>query len=188
MTVSRTLEIADTEFPESRLPAITQRIEASETFRKRRAEQVARIADARTRRSALTGWSERFERPAAGRTSGVFGSQRFYGGEPRSPHSGLDIAAPAGAPVRAPASGEVVLAGGGYSFEGNLVIMDHGLGLYSAFLHLSKIDVQVGDMLKTGDPVGKVGSSGRATGPHLHWGVWWDGVRFDPATLLHAPR
>ncbi len=184
LTIGQEFQLADTSFPESRLPPITQSIEASADFRKRRAEEIARITEVRAARSALTGWSETFIAPASGDTSGVFGSQRFYGDEPRSPHSGMDIAAPAGAPVIAPASGRVVLAGGGYSFEGNLVIVDHGLGLYSAFLHLSRIDVNVGDMLAQGDAIGRVGSSGRATGPHLHWGLWWDGVRFDPAAIL----
>ncbi|MGB3721986.1 MAG: M23 family metallopeptidase [Pacificimonas sp.] len=185
LSIGQDFELADTSFPESRLPAATtKRIEASAGFRKRRAEQVKRITASRSGRSDLTGWAETFVKPAEGRTSGVFGSQRFYGDEPRSPHSGMDIAAPKGAPVTAPASGKVALAGGGYSFEGKLVIVDHGLGLYSAFLHLSRIDVEVGDMLAKGDAIGRVGSSGRATGPHLHWGLWWDGVRFDPEAIL----
>ncbi|MEO0499139.1 MAG: M23 family metallopeptidase [Pseudomonadota bacterium] len=181
--LAQSFALADTDFPESRLPPITQKIESSPRFQARRAAELERIFAARTGRSDLDGWRQDFMRPAEGRISGVFGSQRFYGEEARSPHSGMDIAAPAGAPVIAPAAGDVVLAGGGYSFEGNLVILDHGLGLYSAFLHLTRIDVAVGDRLEQGQPLGTVGASGRATGPHLHWGLWWNGIRFDPAAL-----
>ncbi|MHB9879713.1 M23 family metallopeptidase [Pacificimonas sp. ICDLI1SI03] len=183
-SIDRPVEIADVAFPESRLPPITQRIEASADFQRKRAEEVSRITASREGRSGLEGWRDDFTAPAEGRISGVFGSQRFYGDEARSPHGGLDIAAPEGAAVSAPASGRVVLAGGSYSFEGNLVILDHGLGLFSAFLHLSRIDVKEGDVLAQGDLIGAVGATGRATGAHLHWGLWWNGVRFDPATLL----
>lgn len=187
-SVSRSLAISQRKFPESRLPPITQQIEADPDFEARRRAEIERIGAARAAPSGLEGWGETFVMPAVGEVSGVFGSRRFYGNEARSPHSGLDIAAPLGAAVAAPAGGRVVLASPpAYSYEGNLVIVDHGLGLYSAFLHLSEVDVSVGDVLTRGERIGSVGASGRATGPHLHWGVWWNGVRFDPETLVNAP-
>jgi murein DD-endopeptidase MepM/ murein hydrolase activator NlpD len=182
----RDIDIADFAFPEEHLPAsVNARFEADPDFARRRAEEVQRIGAARSTPSYAAGWRTPFIWPVAGRRSGVFGSQRFYGSEPQSPHSGTDIAAPAGATLVAPAGGRVVLASPPeYSLEGNLVILDHGLGLYSAFLHLSRVDVTVGDVLEPGDSIGAVGATGRATGPHLHWGVTWQGVRFDPALLV----
>ena len=183
-SLTRTLVIADTQFQESRLPArTTEAIEASPGFRVRRAREVARIASARAQPSQLTGWTERFVAPVDADVTSPFGAQRFYGDVPRSPHSGTDFGAAAGTPVVAPASSRVALAGPGYSYEGKLVILDHGLGLYSAFLHLEDIDVELGQDISRGERLGTVGSSGRATGPHLHWGLWWNGVRFDPQAL-----
>lgn len=184
-TVTRDITLAPTSFPESHLPAAaTESIEADPDFERRRAAEVQRIGAARAAPSQLTGWTEDFVRPTPGERTSRFGAQRFYGDVARSPHSGTDFAGAIGAPVVAPASGEVVLAGPDYSYEGNLVILDHGLGLYSAFLHLSQMDVETGQMVQRGERIGAVGQSGRATGPHLHWGLWWNGVRFDPEMLL----
>lgn len=178
------LAIADRDFPEERLPPIHEKFESDPAFEARRADELARIRAARAGASKEQGWQERFIWPSRGRISGVFGSQRFFGNDARSPHSGTDIAPGKGAPVVAPAAGRVVLAPPPeMSLEGNLVIVDHGLGLYSAFLHLDRAAVKVGDLVKQGDSIGTVGASGRTTGPHLHWGVTWNGVRFDPATL-----
>ena len=114
----------------------------------------------------------------------MFGSQRIYRGTPGSFHSGVDIAPGAGAPVVAPADGVVVLAEPPmFSLEGNLVILDHGMGLNSAFLHLASSDVAVGERVRQGQRVGTVGATGRATGPHLHWGMMWNGARIDPMLL-----
>lgn len=125
-----------------------------------------------------------FIRPANGPVTGVYGSQRILAGTPAAPHAGLDLAAPAGSPVIAPAAGTVTLAQGPFTLEGNLVMIDHGQGLVSAFLHLSRIDVKAGDTIAQGQLIGTVGRTGRATGPHLHWGVSWRDVRIDPARLL----
>jgi murein DD-endopeptidase MepM/ murein hydrolase activator NlpD len=118
--------------------------------------------------------------PAKGPISGVYGSQRILNGEPRAPHYGLDIAAPEGAPIVAPAPGVVKLAAKDFFLTGGTVIIEHGFGVQSAFLHMSRIDVKVGQVLKQGELVGAVGKTGRATGPHLHWGMTWGTVRLDP--------
>jgi murein DD-endopeptidase MepM/ murein hydrolase activator NlpD len=148
--------------------------------------ELARIAAARAFGSDSQGWAQAFIWPCRGRFSGRFGSQRIYrGGVPAAAHSGLDIAAGAGAEVVAPADGVVVLAPPpGFSLEGNLVIVDHGMGLSSAFLHLSSTSVRIGDRVRQGQPVGRVGMTGRATGPHLHWAVVWNGVKVDPLTVV----
>ena len=143
------------------------------------------IGAARAQRAPSMGWSQRFLWPAHGRLSGAFGAQRIYrGGVPAAYHSGADIAAGAGALVVAPADGLVTLAPPpSFSLEGNLVILDHGMGLSSAFLHLSSAMVRAGQIVHQGDPIGRVGASGRATGPHLHWSLVWNGARLDPAMM-----
>lgn len=153
-----------------------------------RAGELARIAAARAHGSDSRGWAQAFIWPARGRFTGRFGTQRIYrGGVPAAFHSGADIAAGAGATVVAPADGVVVLAPPpGFSLEGNLVIIDHGMGLSSAFLHLSAASVRVGDRVRQGQPVGRVGMTGRATGPHLHWSVVWNGAKVDPTTVVRA--
>lgn len=149
-----------------------------------REAELARIEAARASSSDAQGWRQVFIWPARGRQSGVFGSQRIYKGVPAAFHGGVDIAARAGATVVAPADGIVVLAGPpGLSLEGNLVILDHGLDLNSAFLHLSESFVTVGQRVRQGEAIGRVGSTGRATGPHLHWAVKWRDARIDPAAL-----
>jgi murein DD-endopeptidase MepM/ murein hydrolase activator NlpD len=157
----------------------------SESYRRLREGELARIAAARAVRSEARGWRQVFARPARGRISGPFGAQRIYRGVPAAFHAGIDIAAGAGATVTAPADGVVVLAGPPmFSLEGNLVILDHGMGLNSAFLHLSSVAVQVGQRVRQGEAIGRVGGTGRATGPHLHWAVRWNEARIDPARLV----
>lgn len=163
---------------------------ATAEFLARREVELARIVAARAVRSDAAGWAQPLIWPARGRISGRFGSQRIYrGGEAGSYHNGVDVAAGAGAPVVAPAAGTVVLAGGpAFSLEGNLVIVDHGHGLNSAFLHLSTVAVREGQLLRQGDPIGTVGATGRATGPHLHWALTWQGARLDPERATGAMR
>ena len=124
-----------------------------------------------------------FIRPTAGKFSNSFGRKRFFNGEERAPHSGLDIPTPVGQKVVAPASGTVV-ATGNYFFNGNTVLIDHGQGLISMFCHLSKIDVQKGQKLQQGEVLGLVGKTGRVTGPHLHWGMSLNNARVDPQLFL----
>lgn len=150
----------------------------------------------RTRREAAKVWQARqterdtvefmqdFKWPLIGPITGVYGSQRFYNGEPRSPHYGVDIAAPTGTRVIAPAAGEVILAEPDLFYSGGTLIVDHGHGLSSTFIHLSKMLVQVGDSVIQGQEIAEVGASGRATGPHLDWRMNWRGERVDPTTLV----
>lgn len=121
--------------------------------------------------------------PAAGKIFENFGERRIYNTKPRSPHGGIDISAPLGTPVKASNSGEVVLASDLY-FSGNTVIIDHGLGLFSLYSHLSEIRVKRGQMVIRGEIIGMVGASGRVTGPHLHWGIKVHESRIDPFSLL----
>lgn len=143
----------------------------------------ARIDAARARRTPVTWFDSGFQWPLTGRVSGVYGSQRVLNGKPRRPHLGVDIAAPEGTPVHAPADGVVVLADPDLYFTGGTLIIDHGLGLSSVLAHLSRLTVIEGEHVRRGEPVGAVGATGRATGPHLHWGMNLGPVRLDPALV-----
>ncbi|WP_243287122.1 M23 family metallopeptidase [Geothrix terrae] len=154
------------------------------------AEDEARIA----REQALMGpawkaWPEglvptlRFQQPTPGGLTSSFGLRRIFNGQPRAPHAGLDIQAPAGQAVRAPAAGMVVLTGD-FFFSGNAVFLAHGEGVVSLFAHLSKITVTQGQVVKPGDLLGEVGMTGRATGPHLHWSLSLNNARVDPRLFL----
>lgn len=156
----------------------------SEAFMAIRKPELERIAAARAVQTGSQGWRQRFAWPSLGRISGLFGAQRIYRGQPGAYHGGIDIAAATGAPVLAPADGVVVLAAAApFTLEGNLLILDHGAGLNSAFLHLSRIDVKEGQAVRKGQLLGAVGATGRATGPHLHWGLKWHDARIDPLLL-----
>jgi len=150
----------------------------------RKAETDA-VRAARAETSPWPFWQARAQWPATGRISGVFGSQRIYGEKPAAFHAGLDIAAPHGTMVTAPLPGIVRLASDGpFSLEGNIIIIDHGQGLHSVFLHLSRILVKPGEIVAQGQEIGRIGTTGRSTGPHLHWGMTWHGVKVDPQPLL----
>ncbi len=156
-------------------------------FARRRPAELAQIAAAREMPVESDGWKQRFLWPVTGRLSGVFGSQRVYQGKPGSYHSGTDVAVPAGTPFVAPADGVVTLAAETpFTLEGHLLIVDHGMGLSSAFLHCQRLDVKVGGRVKQGQLLGTVGRTGRATGPHMHWGLKWRDARLDPAKLAGA--
>lgn len=159
-------------------PAIAARIEREQ----------AEVSQARTRDDDRDDFSAGFKWPLLGRISGVYGSQRIYNGTPKSPHSGLDVAAAAGTPLRAPAAGIISFAKPDLYLTGGTVLIDHGHGLSSNFLHLSRIDVRVGDRVEQGQVIGRVGATGRATGPHMHWGMNWFTVRVDPQLLVDAAR
>jgi len=159
---------------------------STEAFMRLREPELARIAAARAVNADADGWRQDFIWPLTGRISGRFGSQRIYRGEPASYHSGLDIATGgSGNPFVAPAAGVVVLAAETpFTLEGNLLIIDHGQGLNSAFLHLSRIDVREGDRVAQGQVLGAIGATGRVTGPHLHWSMKWRETRLDPLLFL----
>ncbi len=148
----------------------------------------AQVAAARERDDPREDFAETFQWPVQGRISGRFGNQRVYNGTPKSPHSGMDIAAPKGTPVRAPADGVITFVAPDLYLTGGTVLLDHGHGISSNFLHLSRIDVKVGDVVKQGDVIGAVGATGRATGPHLHWGMSWFDVRIDPLLVLERSK
>lgn len=155
------------------------------------AERIAReqaaVAKARERDDARADFRFGFAWPARGRVSGVYGSQRVLNGTPKDPHYGLDIAAANGTSIAAPAAGMVTFARPDLYLTGGTVLLDHGHGLSSVFIHMSRVDVAVGQRIEQGEVLGAVGATGRATGPHLHWGMNWFDVRVDPQLLLPPP-
>ncbi len=155
-------------------PAIAARIEREQ----------AMVTAARVRDDERADFALPFQWPVQGRISGRFGNARIYNGQPGAGHSGMDIAAPNGTPVKAPAGGIVTFASPDLYLTGGTVLLDHGHGVSSNFLHLSRIDVKVGDRVEPGQVIGAVGATGRATGPHLHWGMNWFDVRIDPLLVL----
>ncbi len=155
-------------------PEIAARIE-----REQAAVAAARLSD-----DDRADFAQAFAWPLQGRISGRFGNARSYNGKPGSGHSGMDIAAPAGTPVKAPAAGIVTFAAPALYLTGGTLLIDHGHGVSSNFLHLSRIDVKVGDRVTQGQVIAAVGATGRATGPHLHWGMNWFDVRVDPLLVL----
>ncbi|MEO1488921.1 MAG: M23 family metallopeptidase [Pseudomonadota bacterium] len=178
--VQQTLTIAPRKWPTEYVNVAKRKLRDPEAYWKKREPEYNAIQAARAKVTGATGWKQDFIWPVKGRISGRFGRQRIYKGEPGSYHSGVDIARPSGVPFVASADGVVVLAVTGFSLEGGLIIIDHGAGLSSAYLHASKLLVKEGDVVRQGQPIGTVGSTGRSTGPHLHWGLKWNDARFDP--------
>jgi hypothetical protein len=153
----------------------------SDEYLRRRTAEVARIEAARATDSHSNGWQQNFIWPARGRISGRFGAQRIYNGTPAAYHSGVDIAGGAGSPIIAPADGVVILAADApFTLEGHLLMVDHGMGLNSAFLHCSELLVGIGQQVHQGQVLARIGMTGRATGPHLHWSMKWHESRLDP--------
>lgn len=185
LQVTDTLTVARRAWTIETLNTLPRFAQPTEEFNRLRPNELLQINDARKINAVSNGWHQQFLWPAVGRLSGMFGSQRIYkNGEAGAYHSGTDIAQPAGTPVIAPADGVVILAADHpFTLEGNLLMIDHGMQLNSAFLHLSRIDVKAGDHVKRGQTIGAVGMTGRATGPHLHWSLKWREARIDPYLL-----
>lgn len=149
-------------------------------FDRRRPAELAQMGAARRTVVDSDGWRQDFIWPVRGRISGVFGSQRVYQGVPGNFHNGVDVAVPTGTPFVAPADGVVILAATEpFTLEGYLLMIDHGMGLSSVFLHSSRLDVRTGDRVTQGQRLGAVGATGRATGPHMHWAMRWNGAKID---------
>ena len=181
----RTIAIEKRDFPVQRIDGLPPRqVTPDPKVIKRIQAENALIKAVRARDSAAAGFLSGFVRPVSGRISGVFGSQRILNGKPRSPHSGLDIAAPKGAPVVAMADGTVVLVHPDMFYTGKTVMIDHGHGLTSVYAHMSAISVRDGEHVARGRTIGAVGASGRATGPHLHWGISLFDTKLDPALVV----
>ncbi|GMM91896.1 M23 family metallopeptidase [Qipengyuania sp. MTN3-11] len=189
-TTTRDLVIAPREWDIERVNVARRPGGASEAFMARRMPELEAIYLARQKETGAQGWRQDFIWPATGRISGRFGSQRIYrGSEAGSYHSGIDIATGgSGSPFVAPADGVVVLAVTDFSLEGQLLIVDHGQGLNSAFLHASRLLVSEGEQVRQGQHIGDIGSSGRATGPHLHWSLMWRDSRLDPLLFTGPMR
>lgn len=184
-TIERVLDVAPREWAIQRIDGLPQKYVTPPP------ETLARIAKERELKTAAraarvddTWFAQPFIWPTVGPITGVFGSQRIYNGEPRRPHYGVDVAAPTGTPIVAPQAGVVTLAEADMYFEGGLVFLDHGHGVTSVIMHMSRVDVAVGQRVAQGDTIGAIGATGRATGPHLHWGMFWRGAQIDPAVLV----
>lgn len=183
-TLEHTFEIKHKDYPEQRLTIKNKKMVNPDP------KNIARInKEARTMRAAYDAFTaskgepKPFVQPLEGVITSPFGRRRVLNGQPRSPHSGLDIAGATGTPIAAPAPASVAVTGDFY-FNGNTILLDHGEGLVSMYCHLSEIQVAAGDRIERGGQIGLVGATGRVTGPHLHWSVSLNGNRIDPATLM----
>lgn len=186
--VDRPIAVAPRAWPIERVDAPYRAGKTDAEFAAARPAEVAAIAAARATVTDAAGWRAPLAWPASGRLSGRFGAQRVYRGEPGSYHSGADVAVPTGTPVTAPGDGVVILAASRpFTLEGRLLMIDHGAGLNSALLHLSRIDVSVGQRVRQGQVVGLSGATGRVSGPHLHWGLRWRDAKLDPLLVAGMP-
>ncbi len=188
-TVTASVQVTPRAWAISRLSTLPKYPVPAPEFAAVRPAELARIVAARATVTDAGGWQQHFRWPVAGRLSTLFGSQRVYAnGEGGEPHSGADVAVPEGTPVVAPADGVVVLAADApFTLEGNLLMLDHGMGVNSALLHLQRIVVREGEHVRQGQLVAYSGRTGRATGPHLHWSLRWKAARVDPLLVVGAP-
>ena len=183
----RSLAIATREYRIQRIDGLPRRmVTPPKSVLDRIKRENGEIAKLRAEDSPKVHFLGTWLRPSPGRVTGVYGSQRILNGKPRRPHFGIDFAAPTGTPVVAPAGGTIVLAHKDMYYTGGTIIIDHGHGLTSAFLHLSALSVKVGQNVDRGQKIGAIGATGRATGPHLDWRINWFDQRIDPAYLLPA--
>ena len=184
-SAGRDLLVAKRDYNVQRIDGLPpKKVTPSEEDMVRIRKEYALVRKARDRDDLREDFLGGFEWPARGRISGVYGSQRILNGVPRRPHFGVDIAAPTGTLVHAPAAGLVTLTHDDMFFSGGTLIVDHGHGLSSTFIHLSAILVKEGDRVRQGDPIAKIGATGRVTGPHLDWRMNLSGARLDPQLLV----
>lgn len=185
---SKALTLRAREYDIDRIEGVAQKfVSPPEEVLARIRQDNREIANARAIKSDLNYFLSDFILPAQGRISGVYGSQRIFNGEPRRPHFGLDVANKVGTPVIAPAGGVVTLAHDDMYYSGGTLILDHGFGVSSTFIHLSKLHVSEGQRVQQGERIGEIGATGRVTGPHLDWRINWYKERLDPALLLSEP-
>ncbi len=184
-SVTRQLAVAPRQYKIQRIDGIDQKyVEPPPEVMKRLEEEFHLVRRARERMSAEPFWRTGFIWPATGRISGVYGSQRVINGKPLRPHYGVDVAALPGTPVRAAAAGTVSLAHGDLYFSGKTVIVDHGLGVSTLYIHMQDLNVATGDRVAQGQVIGTIGTTGRSSGPHLHWGLNLGQEYLDPATIV----
>jgi murein DD-endopeptidase MepM/ murein hydrolase activator NlpD len=186
-TVEESVQVYSKEFPTTRLTVEPGYVELSPENLARANRESARLAEVFDQVTPETYWTEPFGVPIPGAVGSNFGHARVFNDQPRNPHSGADIAAGTGTPIQSTNRGRVVETGD-YFFNGNTVIVDHGQGVFAVYLHLSRIDVEVGQMIEKGGVVGLVGATGRVTGPHLHWGFRVQDARVDPFSLTRISR
>lgn len=181
------LNIAPRDYAIQKIEGVPQKtVTPSETDIQRIKQDISIVKKARSLISDQDDFTAGFKQPANGPITGVYGSQRFYNGVPKSPHYGIDYAAPTGTPVIAPAAGLITMVHDDMFYSGGTLILDHGHGLSSTFLHLSEILVEEGQRVASGSVIAKIGASGRATGPHLDWRMNWLDQRIDPQLVLET--
>lgn len=184
-TLNRDIDVIDRDFKIERIDGLPQKkVTPDPEAIKRIVKEKAEMAEAKKLSDASAYFLSGFGWPATGRISGVYGSQRILNGKPRRPHYGTDVAAPIGTPVVAMAAGKVTFVHPGMFFNGKTVLIDHGLGLRSVYIHLSDTNVKAGDKVEKGTRIGAIGKTGRATGPHLHFGLTLDEIPIDPELIL----
>lgn len=187
--VNQTLTLTKRDYRISRINGISKKIMEPDPKAVARAKKdSAEVKAARNEFTPSIDFTEQFIWPATGRISGVYGSQRVYNGKPGRPHFGVDVAAKTGTVVVAPANGKISLAVSDMFYSGGTIILDHGYGVNSTFLHMSKLYVKKGEAIKQGQPIGEVGATGRATGPHLDWRLNWYQERLDPTTVVPSMK
>ena len=183
---SLALEVQPKDYPTQRLTIRNQRQVTPNPEDELRIDREKAITDGLKHRFSDSPPATAFALPAQGRLSSRFGLRRFFNGEARNPHAGLDVAVGTGSPIRAPAAGTVINIGN-YFFNGNTVFLDHGQGLVTAYMHLSRVEVKEGERVEQGALLGAAGATGRVTGPHLHWAVFLNGTAVEPEVFLARP-
>lgn len=182
---SKTLMITTRDYDIDRITGVEKKyVSPPKDVLARIRKEGAQVSAARSKLSTLSYFDDPVYRPAKGRISGVYGSQRYFNGQPRRPHFGLDIANKTGTPVLAPVAGKVVFANPDLYYSGGTLILDHGYGITSTYIHLNKLHVEEGQIVELGDHIADIGATGRVTGPHLDWRFNWFNERLDPQLIM----